>query len=301
MKKHLIFAIVLGLASRNLISAATCFVDAMFVPAPKSRVSVVRVHVFDGRQAGQSLGNYIKSIKGRTWFKEPVTTLPDTQDLRIVFEIDTPANSPKLQARPKEVLVKLDENVHVRDVTWIPQEADPNDIYLKNIASAHALLRKNPDEALARATYSRAIAQTANQKVEAAKIQAKANIAQKRTGDALDAFSSVAEDPAFERADKSKKKAFVKEWFDATEVVAKSEGARPDKETGLVFASAPQNSNATQQLEKLKNTLSKVDPTRGDNADQRISEQTQALGSKTAATENVVREQLSRGAYSSSR
>jgi hypothetical protein len=104
-----------------------------------------------------------------------------------------------------------------------------------------------------------------------------------------------ADAPNFTKADDKKKKAFVGEWFDTIEKAAKSEGAAPDKDTGLILSSVPQNSEVPQQLEKLTKTLAKVEPGYSVKANKEIPEQTKSFGSELAAKENVVRAALERG------
>jgi hypothetical protein len=191
------------------------------------------------------------------------------------------------------MILDTGDTLDARDVTWIEPQKDPDDLYVESINKA--VKSKNPKDISQHAAYAAAIATSGNQKIEATKIQARADLSKKDPKDALLAFSKAAEAPNFTKADEKKQKAFVGEWFDTIEKAAKSEGAAPDKNTGLVLSSVPRNSEIPQQLEKLSKTLAKVDPGFSAEAARQVPGQSQALGSDLSAKENVVRSALSRG------
>jgi len=189
--------------------------------------------------------------------------------------------------------------MHASTVTWIAGAATRDDMYLQNVKAAQTSLIKAKDveEALDHAAYAGAVASTANQKVEAARVEIKANLANNNPYEALTVFSKTTAEPNFEKADPSKKKVFVAEWFDVLELAANGEGANGNKKTGLIFPSLPADSKLPEEFEKFIQVLARINPGYTKEVSQLMPRQTAALGSELAAKENIVRTVLSRSPY----
>jgi hypothetical protein len=102
---------------------------------------------------------------------------------------------------------------------------------------------------------------------------------------ALAVFDKVINEK-FDKADPSKKKLFVGEWFDILEQAAKGEGTIPDKNTGLIFASLGPNSKLRDEFLKFTTVFAQVVPTFKEKA-------SNVAASDIATLEKLVRADLS--------
>jgi ribosome assembly protein YihI (activator of Der GTPase) len=279
----------------------TYFVDGSFVPHPDHPVLEVRMELFDVRDVSNAFTSLTEPVNGTTSLREYITPPEGAEQIKITFAADLP----DFNIIPADVTLPVAPKIHVRRIAWLPAAKKREEVYLASFTQAKKSLEKSkrPSQAAkarVHAEYALAVAKTGNQKVEAAKLAAQANLAVNKADEAMQVLADTAAEPNFDKADEKKKKAFVGEWFDTVESVAKSEGAKPDNETGVVFTSVPVNSKVPEQLNDITKALSKVDPKFEAKAASRIPKESAVLGSRLAGTENVVRSELSRHPYTKS-
>jgi len=297
MKRQLL-AFSLVAISSAMVRSETCFVDGCFVPDPNHAIFLVTMTFFDVRDSNHPFAVSTKNVNGSTPFSEPITPPQAAEQIKVTFATDLSG----FDIVPPDVTIRIGARMHARRVAWLPSTKKRDAVYLANFKQAEILLKESndPSQAVIYADYASALAKTGNQKVEAAKLEAKAHLANNRPDEALQVFTDTAQEPNFEKADKNKKKAFVGEWFDTVETAAKSEGATPDNQTGVLFTSVPANSKVPEQFNNLTKALAKVDPKFGAKATRLVPKQSAVLGSDLAGTENFVRGELSRHPYKSS-
>jgi hypothetical protein len=295
MKGHFFRTLPVALATSVSLRAGPCFVEANFVPPPTGAVIRVTVEFIDADDTTRKFGVRTRDVDGSTFFKEPITPAASTKRITIKFAPDVNG----LKIYPSEITLDLSPIMHASTVTWIASAATRDDTYLQNVKAAQTFLIKKQDveEALDHAAYAGAVASTANQKVEAARVEIRANLANNNPYDALTVFSKTSAEPNFEKADPSKQKVFVAEWFDVLELAAKGEGANGDKKTGLIFPSLPADSKLPQEFEKFIQVLARINPEYSEEASRLIPQQSEIFKSELAAKENVVRAALLRSPY----
>jgi stage V sporulation protein SpoVS len=257
MKNYLPIAVLAG----TMTLAATAhngpwFIDLYVVPPPKHPVLDFRLEFFDADD-GQNLGDVIVHADGSTFVKETVTPNTGTKRIKMKF---APLDIDGLQIRPVDRIVELSPAMHAKTITWLAT-VTADKAYLDNVTTATtSLKKKDVDEAIDRAAYAGAVATSANQRLEAARIEANGNLANNDAYSALAVFSRVAEE-GIDKADPSKKKVFIGEWLDVLDQAAKAEGTVPDKDTGLIFPSLASDSRLREAFNRFLEVFAAVIPT----------------------------------------
>jgi hypothetical protein len=265
MKNCLLLHLLLLIPS-SIVKSETCFVEGEIVPPPDSSPFPVTLSFFDVQGTKSSpITSSVKMVDGTTPLEEPVSPPQGATLIRVTFKADLPGFDfipPKAELTPSP-------RMHAYSITVLRHGSDPNDVYLENLKTAQSVLDTNPEKAAAHAAYAGALATGGNQIIEAGKTEAKAAAAQGNQEKAAETFAKVAENPKFETADESKKKAVLAEWYDTTEKAGKAE-AKPDN------------------IDKLTEALKKTDPSFQKKAKD-TEKQTNKGGSSQVAKENVLR------------
>jgi hypothetical protein len=235
--------------------AGSFIMNIYVVPPPEQPEIDVRIDFFDADDDA-SLGGDTEHVDGSTSIKVSVAPNSTTKRVRVKFE---PLNVQNYKVKPAERIVELRPLMQAKTVTWLASVAQDK-AYLDNVTGAgSSLKKKDVDKAINRAAYAGAVANTANQRLEAARLEVNGYLVKGDVDTALAVFDKVVGE-GFEKADPSKKKVFVGEWFDVLDEAAHKE-ATPDKESGLIFSSLPDDSIIREEFDKFIDVLTQVVPT----------------------------------------
>jgi hypothetical protein len=237
---------------------AQSYIIHIYVVPPQNKPHIKVGFEFIDADDGQSFGSPVsEDVWGSTDVSESIQPSEKTRRIKVKFEpLDIegfkikPVESNPIELRPKMY----------GSVTWLLATVSEEKAYLDNVTTAaSSLTKKDANDAIARANYAGAVANTANQRLEAARIEANGYLAKNDPKAALTVFDKVVNE-GLKKADPSKQKTFLGEWLDVLEIAAKAEGAKPDKETGLIFSSLQPDSKLRNEFKKFTDVFAQIVP-----------------------------------------
>jgi hypothetical protein len=274
---YLVFVCLVLIASAH---GQSFLMNIYVVPPPDRPVIDFRIDLFDPDDNDANLGGETKHVDGSTSVKVAVAPNKNTKRVKVKFE---PLNFTTYKVKPAERIIDLAPIMQAKTVTWIASIA-ADKAYLDNVTTAAGSLRKKDiDEAIDRAAYAGAVAETDNQRLEAARVEANGFVAKNDPISALAVIDRVAS-AGIDKADPGKKKVFVGEWLDILELAAATSGFAPDKD-GLIFASIPPDSKLGIEFQRFADFFATIVPKYKDRA-------TRLAKSDTAGREKAIRSEM---------